>query len=152
MNTDANKQVVRSFIERVYTQLDPTGVDDLVADDFVWHGSTSQADGKTFLRESTQRMGKALDNIGFDIDDLIAEDDRVVARVTARARQIGEFMGMPASNKSYEIGEIHIFRLRDGKIVEHWHELDAMGMMKQLKGDAAADNEGENADASAQKG
>jgi len=41
-------------------------------------------------------------------------------------------MGMPPSGKRYEIGEIHIFRLRDGKVVEHWHQLDQMGMMKQL--------------------
>jgi predicted ester cyclase len=44
-------------------------------------------------------------------------------------------MGMPSTGRSYEIGEIHIFRLLDGKIVEHWLEMDAMGLMKQLKGD-----------------
>ena len=44
-------------------------------------------------------------------------------------------MGMPATGRSYEIGETHIFRLRDGKIVEHWYEMDAMGLMRQLKGD-----------------
>jgi steroid delta-isomerase-like uncharacterized protein len=142
MSTETNKQIVRSFIERVYTDLDPSAVDELVADDFQWHTASGSND-KAFLRESTQRMGKALDEISFDVDDLIAEGDRVAARVTSRARQIGEFMGMPASNKSYEIGEIHIFRLRDGQIVEHWHEIDAMGLMAQLKpddagGDAAA--------------
>jgi hypothetical protein len=41
-------------------------------------------------------------------------------------------MGMPPSGKRYEIGEIHVFRLRDGKVVEHWHQMDQMGMMKQL--------------------
>jgi len=80
-------------------------------------------------------VGEGLADIRFAIDDLIAEDDRVVARVTSRARQVGPFMGMPATGRSYEIGEIHIFRLRDGKIVEHWYEMDAMGLMRQLKGD-----------------
>ena len=135
MSTETNKQIVRSFIERVYAQLDPQAVDELVDDNFESHSFPSEGDGKAYLRDSTQRMAKALDQISFKIDDLIAEDDRVVARVTASARQIGEFMGMPASNRSYEIGEIHIFRLRDGLIVEHWHEFDAMGMMKQLKGE-----------------
>jgi predicted ester cyclase len=54
-------------------------------------------------------------------------------------------MGMPPSGRSYEIGEIHIFRLRDSHIVEHWHEFDAMGMMKQLKGDGAGDVAGHGA-------
>jgi steroid delta-isomerase-like uncharacterized protein len=147
MSTETNKQVVRSFIERVYAELDPDAVDELVADDFESHSFPSDPDGKTFLRNSTQRMAKALDQIKFNVDDLIAEDDRVVARVAASARQIGEFMGMPASNRSYEISEIHIFRLRDGKIVEHWLEMDTMGLMKQLKGDDGDDSGGNGAGA-----
>ena len=39
---------------------------------------------------------------------------------------------MPPSGKRYSIEEIHIFRLRDGKVVEHWHQFDQMGMMRQL--------------------
>jgi predicted ester cyclase len=41
-------------------------------------------------------------------------------------------MGMPPSGKTYEIEEIHVFRLRDGKVAEHWHQFDQMAMMKQL--------------------
>jgi steroid delta-isomerase-like uncharacterized protein len=130
---ESNKDVVRAFIDRVYTQLDPTGVDELVADDFTADAWPDADDAKQTLRESTARMAQALDEIRFEIHDMIGEGDRVAVRLTASARQIGDFMGMPPSNRRYEIGEIHIFRLRDGKIVEHWHELDAMGLMKQLK-------------------
>jgi len=135
MSTSANKETVRDFIERIYTKLEPTAVDELVADDFVDHAWPPPDNGKARLRTATETMGKALDQISFRIDDLIAEDDRVCLRLTARARQVGKFMGMPASNRTYEIGEIHIFRMRDGLVVEHWHELDAMGLMRQLKGD-----------------
>jgi predicted ester cyclase len=41
-------------------------------------------------------------------------------------------MKMPASGRRYEIGEIHVFRLADGKVVEHWHQFDQMAMMRQL--------------------
>ena len=67
------------------------------------------------------------------IDDMIAEGDRVAVRLTSSARQTGPFMGMPATGNRYEIAEIHIFRIRDGKVTEHWHQLDAMGMKKQLE-------------------
>ena len=63
---------------------------------------------------------------------MIAERDEVAARLTSSATQTGEMMGMPASGKRYTIGEIHIFRIRDGKMAEHWHYYDAMGQMKQL--------------------
>ena len=42
-------------------------------------------------------------------------------------------MGVPASGRGYTIGEIHWFRLSDGRIAEHWHQHDALGLMKQLQ-------------------
>ncbi len=39
---------------------------------------------------------------------------------------------MPASGKRYTIPEIHIFRIRNGRIVEHWHQFDQLAMMRQL--------------------
>ena len=132
---ESNKETVRQFVKRVFVDLDPDAVDVLVADDFVSHSWPSKGNAKESLKAVTGGMGKVLDQISFAIDDLIAEEDRVAARLTAGGRQIGEFMGLPPSNHSYEIGEIHIFRLRDGRIVEHWHQLDAMGLMKQLKPD-----------------
>jgi predicted ester cyclase len=45
-------------------------------------------------------------------------------------------MGMPAAGKSYRIGEMHFFRIVDGKVAEHSHQYDAAGQMKQLGGEA----------------
>lgn len=136
MSIDTNKEIVRAFVQRVFEDLDTSAVDELVADDFVSHSwQATSGSAKDSLRDATRRMSSALSDISFTVDDLIAEEDRVAARLTARATQTGEFMGMPPSGRSYEIGEIHIFRLRDGKIVEHWLQMDAMGLMKQLKPD-----------------
>ncbi len=52
--------------------------------------------------------------------------------MTAQATQVGEFPGLPPSGKSYAIGEIHIFRIRAGKVAEHRHQYDQLGMMRQL--------------------
>jgi len=41
-------------------------------------------------------------------------------------------MGVPATGRSCSIGEIHIFRIKHGKIAEHWHQFDGLGMMRQL--------------------
>ena len=66
------------------------------------------------------------------IDDVVAEGDRVVIRMTFRGTQTGEFMGMPPTGKSISVGVIDIFRIAGGKIVEHWGQMDSMGMMQQL--------------------
>jgi len=41
-------------------------------------------------------------------------------------------LGLPASNRTYTIGEIHIFRIRAGRVSEHWPQFDGLGMMRQL--------------------
>jgi steroid delta-isomerase-like uncharacterized protein len=129
---DDNKAIVRRFIEEIFVQGRPGTVDELLADDFVAHTWPSTGKPKDDLKAAIGMTRNALADIRFSIDDLIAEGDRVAARLTASARQVGPFMGLAASNKRYEIGEIHVFRLAGGKVVEHWHQFDQMGMMKQL--------------------
>jgi steroid delta-isomerase-like uncharacterized protein len=138
MSEENNKALVRRFVDEVFERLQVGAVDELVADDFVSHTWPSPTgDGKTDLKQATERMGSALSDIDFEIEDMIAEGDRVAVRLTASATQTGEFMKMPPSGKRYSIGEIHIFRVSNGQIAVHWHQLDAMGMMSQLKPDAA---------------
>ena len=135
MSLDDNKALVRRFIDEIFVQGRPEAVDELLADDFVAHTWPSTGDPKDDLKAAIARA-QGPRGPAFTIEDMIAEGDRVAVRLTAAATQVGEFMGMPPSGKRYEIGEIHIFRLRDGKVVEHWHQFDQMGMMKQLGGDA----------------
>jgi predicted ester cyclase len=62
----------------------------------------------------------------------VAEGDLVAVRLDSTATQSGEFMGVPATGKTYTIEELHLFRVSDGRVAEHWHQLDGMGMMRQL--------------------
>ena len=132
MSTDQNKSIVRRFIDEIFVQGRRETVDELLADDFVAHTWPSTGHPKDDLKSAIDRTSKGLANPVFTIEDMIAEGDRVAVRLTAAATQVGEVMGMPASGKRYEVGEIHIFRVDDGKVVEHWHQFDQMGMMKQL--------------------
>jgi steroid delta-isomerase-like uncharacterized protein len=70
--------------------------------------------------------------VRFEIEDMIAEGDRVAVRLTAHAVHRGDFMGVPAAGKGYTIAEQHIFRITDGRIADHWHVADMLGMMRQL--------------------
>src|SRR2546426_620633 len=134
MTTGDNKALVRRFISEIFEQGHPDAVDELCADDFIGH-TWGNAD-KEGLKQAMGRGAKGLADVSFTIEEMIAEDDRVAVRVTASARQVGEFMGLPPSGRSYTIGEIHIFRIRDGKVAEHWHQFDSAGLMKQLKASA----------------
>jgi steroid delta-isomerase-like uncharacterized protein len=130
MTTEANKALVRRFISEIFEQGRLEAVDELCADDFIGH-TWGEMD-REGLKKTTGRVSQSLADIHFTVEDEIAEGDRVAVRVTASARQVGEIAGQPGSGRSYTIGEIHIFRFRDGKVAEHWHQYDQLGRAKQL--------------------
>lgn len=129
---EENKRIVRRFIEEIFLRRDFAAVAELLTEDFTPHTWGPMRPGRDGLKEAITRVSTGISDARMTIDDVIAEGDRVAVRVTSSAVQTGEFMGMPPSGKRYEIGEIHIFRLRDGRVAEHWHQADFLGMMRQL--------------------
>ena len=129
---ETNKRIARRFIDQIFLRGDFGAVDELLTDDFTPHTWGEMPAGRDGLKEAIERVSKGISDPEMRIDDIIAEGDRVAVRLTSSATHTGDFMGMPPSGKRYEIGEIHIFRLRDGRVSEHWHQADFMGMMKQL--------------------
>ena len=134
---EENKAVARAIIDRIFVHQEDAAIDELIAEDFVPHTFGPMPPGREGLRAGMRRAGAGLSEARFTIDDMIAEGDQVAVRVTSSARQTGPFMGLEATGNRYSIEEIHIFRIRDGRLVEHWHQFDKMGLMQQLKGDAA---------------
>ena len=132
MSTNANKALVRRLVEEIFAHGRPDAVDELIAPDFVSHTWGITDDPRVQLKAITERVHAGLRDVEFEINDLVAEDDRVAVRLTASATVIGEFMGVPADGKRYEIGEIHLFRIGDGQVAEHWHQHDRLGLMQQL--------------------
>jgi steroid delta-isomerase-like uncharacterized protein len=132
MSTEGNEEVVRRFIHEVFVKGQVDAVDELVAADFVPHSWASTGPGIEELKQAVKRVSTGLSDVSMEIEDVIAEGDRVAVRLTAHAVHEGDFMGMPASGKAYTISEIHIFRIEDGKVAEHWREADLLGMMRQL--------------------
>jgi steroid delta-isomerase-like uncharacterized protein len=66
------------------------------------------------------------------IEDIIAEGDKVAARIQMTGTHTGEFMGVPATGKRISFTGIYIARIANGKIVEHWGEEDSVSLLQQL--------------------
>ena len=132
MTLERNKEVAREFIERVFVAADPSAVDELAADDFTPHSWGQMPPGRDSLKAAQQRVTQGLSDVSMAVEDVIAEGDRVAVRLTAHGRHEGEFMGMPGSGREYTISEIHVFRIVDGRVAEHWRDADMLGMMQQL--------------------
>ncbi|MHA2377092.1 MAG: ester cyclase, partial [Candidatus Thorarchaeota archaeon] len=68
----------------------------------------------------------------YTVEDMIEDDDKVVARWSAKGTHKGDFMGIPATGKQVAFSGIEIIRIENGKAVEEWEELDRAGLMQQL--------------------
>jgi steroid delta-isomerase-like uncharacterized protein len=129
-----NKQIVEAFIQELFTNGDLDAVDRHLAPDFVNHDSPfpGAPDGPEGMRQAAVRYRAALPDWHSNVDQMIAEDDIVVERFTARGTHQGELMGTPGTGKPVVLRGINIFRLDDGKIVERWGQLDQLGLLHQL--------------------
>jgi steroid delta-isomerase-like uncharacterized protein len=134
MSTEQNKAIVRQLIEEVINQNNMSLGEEIMAADIIEHeemppGIPAGIEGTKIL---FTMLHNAFPDFKATINDLIAEDDKVVVYMTWNGTQHGEWMGMPPSGKPMSIGVIDIFRVADGKLVEHWGMMESMKMMQQL--------------------
>ena len=132
MTVEQNKAIATRFIQEVFVDADERAADELTAPNFVPHSWPGVEPGVEGLKQAQRRVSAGLEEARMTIEDVIAEDDKVVVRLTSHGRHVGEFMGMPPSGKAYDISEIHIFRIADGQVIEHWRDADMLGMLRQL--------------------
>jgi steroid delta-isomerase-like uncharacterized protein len=134
MSTEQNKTLVRHFIEEFLNQGNVDLAKEIVAPDFIENEQLppGMPQGREGVEMITTMLHTGLPDFSATIEDIIAEDDRVMVRMTWSGTQTGEFMGLPPSGKAMSVAIIDIFRLAEGTIVEHWGVMDMMGMMQQL--------------------
>lgn len=132
MTTDVNKAVVRRYYTDVLNAGNLDALAELAVDQYDEHDPLpGQANGLEGLRQRVEMLRNAF-RPHFTIEDMIAEQDRVVVRWTNQGTHVDEFLGMPPTGKSFRIAGIDIHRLQDGKMAEHWHVVDQLGQLQQL--------------------
>jgi predicted ester cyclase len=67
-----------------------------------------------------------------EVDELIAESDKVVARLTYSGTHDGDLFGIPATRRRVSVRQFAVYRITDGKVVEEWEVSDQLGLMQQL--------------------
>ena len=110
--------------------VDPTG--DLVTADYVEHDPLpGQGEGREGALDRFSIIVGALAP-HFTVEDVIAEGDRVMVRWTNAGTHVGEFAGIPATGRTFQIAGIDVYRVEDGRLAEHWHVVDQLSMLGQL--------------------
>jgi predicted ester cyclase len=128
---ERHKQIVREFTRIFKNEHNVDGVAHLFDKDFTHHFRAPVPPGFEGLRQIGIMMNTAFPDVVVTENDLIAGGDKVVERSSAVATHKGAFMGAPATNKRVHWTEIHIYRLKDGNIAEHWVEMAMLELMQQ---------------------
>lgn len=132
MHEEKNKHAVREFTRIFKNEHNVDGVAHLFDENFVHHFRTGVAPGFAGLRQVGGMMNGAFPDVVVAEEDLIAAGDKVVERSSAAATHKGAMMGTAPTNKRIAWSEIHIYRLQDGRIVEHWAEVSMMELLQQI--------------------
>jgi len=129
VSLEANKAIVRRWFEATNKQK-LSVYDDLVAPDFVDH--TRQVRGRENVKQFVTMVFKAFPDFHANIEDLIAEGDKVWVRVKITMTHTVEYRGIAPTGKKITETSVSINRIVDGKIVEQWYVTDDMDFYKQL--------------------
>ena len=125
----------RQAAVRLYELLnqgDVESIGELVAEDYVEHDPLpGQGNGREGALDRFSIIIGALAP-HFAIEDVIAEGDKVVVRWTNTGTHVGEFAGIPATTKAFQISGIDIYRVDENHLLEHWHVVDQLSMLGQL--------------------
>lgn len=139
MSVEENKNVVRRHYEELFNDRNLAVAAEITAADYVEHGvaplRTSRGhslDPVESLKGTVRWLTSAFPDLHIEIDDMIAEDDKVLAYITMRGTHEGEFQGIAPTGRSFQVKAMHLFRVRDGKAVEHWAVREDLPMLLQL--------------------
>ena len=129
---EMNKEIVKRYWEGKWNERRPEILDELQTQDVVYHGTSMEMNGIEEYKRVYSSFLSAFHDTQVTFEDLIAEGDKVMSRITFSAVHKGELEGIPPTGKTLTISLFTVFRLVDGKIVEEWEIIDELGMMMQL--------------------
>jgi steroid delta-isomerase-like uncharacterized protein len=133
MSTDENKALVRRFYEEIDNG-NLKAMDQLVAEDYVDHNPPpfpGLGTGREGLKQSFRIFWDATPG-RHEIEDQIAEGDKVVTRMTAYGKHEGDLPGIPATGNDLRMTATVTHRIEDGKLAEKWSDKDVLGFLQQL--------------------
>ncbi len=127
-----NKAVVHRYWDGKWNERRPEILDELQTHDVVYHGTSMNMNGIEEYKQVYEMFLSAFHDTHIEVEDLIAEGDKVMSRVSLRGTHGGELEGIPPTGKTLTVSAFTVFRLVEGKISEEWEILDELGMMQQL--------------------
>jgi predicted ester cyclase len=133
-STDDNKRLVRRALEEIYTNGDLELADELIHADYADHepAHPDRPGGPESVKETVRSLHGSFGELRFEVEDEMAEGDKVFQLATMSGRHTGPLMGHEPTGKAFAVRHMYLWRIADGRIAEHWGTRDDFGMLAQL--------------------
>lgn len=136
----SNKDLCRRFIQKIFNEGELLLIKDFMSPDVVNHEVTDsfgdteplQARNIQWMADLVYLYRRAFPDLHVEIQDQIAEGDRVVTRLRVQGTHKNPLMAIAASGRKIDVTSIRIDRMAGGKIVESWSHFDVLGMLHQI--------------------
>lgn len=132
MNTAQNKALVERLFNEVMNKRNFSVLGEVLSPGFVNHSMPMPQPGPDGFRAILQGFLTGFPDMNIVLEQMIAEDDKVVTIGHWTGTSHGEFMGMPATGKKLNIKFMDLWRIENGKAVENWVQMDNMGILQQM--------------------
>ena len=127
----------KDIVVRLHTDVLDTGdlapIDELIHPDYVNHeAAPGTPGGRAGFRHTVTFLRSGFSDLRFAIDDMVAEADRVVLRCRFEGTHDGAFLGIPPTGRRVSIPHMHMYRVEDEMVAEHWACRDDVAGFRQL--------------------
>lgn len=127
----ANKELLRRFYKEVYVNWNMALADDVISPQFISHDWPKGTTGPKAFRDYYSAIRAALADARYEVDDLIAEGDRVVVRWRLMGTHKGAFRSIAPTGRPITLKGIAIYRVERGKLMERWVVSDLYGALEE---------------------
>ena len=133
MSVGDDKQLCRDYF-RAFLAGDTGWMERHIAPEFERHdpGLPFEVRGPAGVKKLHDVLMGAFPDMQLDLHDLVGEGGKVLVRLTVRGTHDGDFGGLAPTGRSIDVKVLDLFKVSDGRLVEHWAQLDNLGMLKQL--------------------
>ncbi len=132
MAEEENKAIVRRTWEELFNQGKLATADELISPSFLNHAAPGSPPGPASFRQLVLFYRNAFPDVKFTIEDILADGDKVVMRNSFSGTHQGTFMGIAPTGRRVSQEQIHIVRVANGQVVEHWAVRDDLSLLRQL--------------------
>jgi len=132
--SDAEAQLVTTYLEAVWNEADPNAFEALTSPDFAYHlAGQPPRDGAATL-EFLRDLRIAFPDWHVEIRNVVASEGSVAIRWSGSATHEGPFHGIEPTGRRIEVSGISLYTIENGRIAAEWEQMDSLGLLHQLGG------------------